>query len=164
MERSELVNQFRHRALRHLPRPVRPLGLRTRLDIRPMRFAVGLERPVHWERLAEARTAPSQAAFYLGRVREVGEDTVLALVWEHPSGRESLASLSVQADFGGEAPTPGTLLRIWTWVELPGGGHQQLRRKVEVEPHRLSDEERAELEDFLASMRAEGLEQDGDDT
>ncbi|WP_309896699.1 hypothetical protein [Archangium sp.] len=164
MAGSDFVSQFRHRALRHLPRAVRPLGLETRLDIRPMRFAVGLERPVHWERLVEAREAPSHAAFYLGRVKEVGEDGVLALAWEYPSGRESLATLSVRDDFGGEPPVPGSLLRIWTWVELPGGDERQPRRKVEVEQPHLSDSARDELKAFLQSLENEDLERTGDET
>lgn len=163
MERSDFVSRFRHQPLRHQPRPLRPLGLVTRLDIRPMRFAVGLERPVHWARLAEAKSAPSRAAFYLGRVKEVDEREVLALVWEYPSGRESLASLSVRVDFKGEPPVPGSLLRIWTWVELPGKGARRQRRKVEVEPLRLSKAAQEELEAFLDSMDAEQPERSEDD-
>ncbi|HEX5751289.1 MAG TPA: hypothetical protein VFZ09_34010 [Archangium sp.] len=128
-----------------------------------MRFAVGLERPIHWERLADARSAPSRVAFYLGRVKEVDEREVLALVWEYPSGRESLASLLVRVDFKGEPPVPGSLLRIWTWVELPGRGARRQRRKVEVEPLRLSEAAQEELDSFLASLEAEEPERSEDD-
>ncbi len=152
MAGSDFINQFQHRALRHLPRQVRPLGLRTRLDIRPLRFAVGLDRPVDWARFAGMNEAPSRAAFYLGRVRDVAEDVVVALLWEYPSGRESLATLSVQADFEGEPPPPGSLLRIWTWVELPGDGGQFPRRKVELQVPVLSDAAQEELEEFLATL------------
>jgi hypothetical protein len=161
---SGFINQFQHRALRHLPRKVRPLGMTTRLDIRPTRFALGLDQPVHWERLAEAHSAPCRTAFYLGRVKDVTEGDAVALLWEYPNGRESLTSLSVRRDFGGEPPAPGSLLRIWTWVELPGEGQHLARRKIEVKAPVLSEAARAELEAFLATLDVDGVELEADET
>lgn len=163
MDRSHFISHFQFRAKRHLPRPVRPPGLKTRLDIRPMRFPVGLEQLTAGVPEVEANAAPANTAFYLGRVKEVGEDAVLALVWECPSGREALATLSVREDFGGEPPVPGSLLHIWTWVELPGQDVRQPRRKIAVEAPQLSEAEQAELQSFLASLEAEDSNRGGDD-
>ena len=158
MERSHFVSHFQFRAERHLPRPVRPPGMKTRLDIRPMRFPVGLEQLVAGPPETAADAAPVNAAFYLGRVKEVSGDAVLALIWECPSGREALTTLSVQKDFDGEPPIPGSLLKVWTWVELPGQRVRRLRHKVEVEAPELSEEEEEEIEAFLASLEAKGEE------
>ena len=163
MARSHFVSHFRFRAERHLPRPVRPPGLKTQLDIRPMRFPVGLEQLTAGAPETEATAAPVNMAFYLGRVKEISGDVVLALVWESPSGREALATLSVHADFGGDPPVPGSLLHIWTWVELPGQDVRQQRRKVQIETPQLSAAEQAELQSFLVSLEAEDANRGKDD-
>lgn len=142
---SKLINQFRRRTFRHLPRPVRPPGLETQLELRPARFALGLGERVKWHALKEAEDAPVNGAYYLGRVEEVVGDEVLATLWERPSGREASTTLSVKEQLRGEAPAPGSLLRIWTWVELPGNGEQRPRLKVEVERVQLDESERSEL-------------------
>jgi len=59
------------------------------LELRPARFVLGLEEPLHWSKLKEANGAPVNGAFYIGRVEEVTDDEVLATVWERPSGREA---------------------------------------------------------------------------
>jgi hypothetical protein len=159
MERSHFVSHFPLRAERHLPRPLRPLGLKTRLDIRPTRFPVGLEHVVLGVPGGQAGSAPANAAFYLARVKEVSGDGVVALVWECPSGREALATLSVREDFAGEPPLPGSMLKIWTWVELPGQDVRRMRRRVEGGQPQLSESERAELQAFLESLEEEDAKQ-----
>lgn len=119
---------------------------------------VGVGESVHWSELSGARSAPLCPAFYLGRVEEVMGDEVLATVWERPSGREASTTLSVRKNLGGQPPPPGSLLRIWTWLELPGGGEQVSRLKVEVEPPRLSEPEREKLREVLESLKQDGSE------
>jgi len=157
---SKLVNQFRHRADRYLPRPVRAPGLETRLELRPARFALGLGEFFRWDEIDEARNAPVNGAFYLGRVEEVSGDDVLATVWERPSGREASTTLSVKDNFQGKAPASGNLLRIWTWVELPGQDERVPRLKVEVEEPQLTDTERQELRALAESLEKEVLPQE----
>jgi hypothetical protein len=158
MGASKFVSRFQHRALRHLPATPRLPGLESRLDLRPARFVVGLRERVHWTELAGARSAPLCPAFYLGRVEEVEEEQVLATVWERPSGREATATLSIPKDLGGRRPPLGSLLRIWTWVELPGGGAQVPRLQVEIERPRLSETERQKLRASLDSLKQDGGE------
>lgn len=161
---SAFINSWKYRARRYPPLPVRPLGLETRLDIRPKRFVVGLGEEDAWREPPTARSAPMRRAFYLGRVEEAGPgDEVLATVWECPSGREALATLSVAQDFQGEAPAPGSLLRIWTWLELPEPGRCIERREVQVKPIELSAEEREELRAFLEELKAQPPEREEED-
>lgn len=158
MSDSRFVSRFQHRAFRHLPRPVRSPGLETRLDLRPARFVLGLEEPVHWTRLEEAESAPVSGAFYLGRVEDVTGDEVLATLWERPSGREASTTLSVATDLSGTSPPLGSMLRIWTWMELPGGGQEVARLKVEVTAPRPSEVEREVLLELAKSLEQQ-LEQ-----
>jgi hypothetical protein len=161
---SAFVTGERYRAWRYPHIPVRPLGLETRLDIRPKRFVVGLGEEEAWKEPLTARSAPMRRAFYLGRVEEAGRgDEVLATVWECPSGREALATLAVAQDFKGETPTPGSLLRIWTWVELPGHGECTEHREVRVKPPELSAEERQELRAFLDELETHPQEPEAGD-
>ena len=161
---SAFIKSGKHRPWRYPPLPVRPLGLETCLDIRPKRFVVGLGEEEAGKEPGTARSAPMRRAFYLGRVEEAGPgDEVLATVWECPSGREALATLSVAQDFHGEAPTPGSLLRIWTWLELPGDGECIERREVQVKPVELSTRERQELQAFLDELGAHEQEPEAED-
>jgi hypothetical protein len=132
--------------------------LETRLDLRPARFVVGVGESVRWTDLVEERAAPVCPAFYLGRVEEVMEDSVLATIWERPSGREASTTLSVQTQLNGQCPPPGSLLRLWTWLELPGGGEQVSRLKVEVEPPRLDELERQRLRALVETLKHEAPE------
>lgn len=158
MGSSRFVRHFEHRALRHLPGPPRPSGLETRLDLRPARFVVGLGEPVQWAGLAGQGGAPVCPAFYLGRVEEVVEDEVLVTVWERPSGREATTALSVEEHLGGRRPPVGSLLRLWTWLELPGEGKQVERLRVEVQPPRLDESERQWLRGVVAELKREASE------
>jgi len=152
---SRFISRFQHRAFRHLPRPVRSPGLETRLDLRPARFVLGLGEPVHWTRLEEAESAPVSGAFYLGRVEDVTGDEVLATLWERPSGREASTTLSVETDLGGTSPPPGSMLRIWTWMELPGEGQEVARLKAEVDAPRPNAAERQALLELARSLAQE---------
>lgn len=158
MGSSRFVSHFRHRAPRHLPGPPRPRGLETRLDLRPARFVVGVGESVRWADMAGAHDAPVCLAFYLGRVEEVMGDEVLATIWERPSGREASTMLSVQKDLKGQPPAPGSLLRIWTWLELPGEDERVPRLKVEVVPPRLDEPERQRLRELVATLKQEASE------
>jgi hypothetical protein len=156
MGSSRFVSRFKHRARRYLPAATRPPGeLYSRLDLRPARFVVGLGEPVRWAALSGADAAPVCPAFYLGRVEEVTEEEVLATVWERPSGREATTALSIEEQLGGRRPPPGSLLRLWTWVELPGGGEQVPRLEVEVEPPRVEEPERQRLRALVESLKQE---------
>ncbi|NOK09493.1 hypothetical protein [Corallococcus exercitus] len=108
---------------------------------------------MRWETLADAQAAPVGGAFYVGRVEEVGEDDVVATLWERPSGREASTALSVTDHLGGRKPPPGSLLRIWTWVELPGGDKQVPRIKVKIEEPRVTEEGRKQLLDIAESLK-----------
>lgn len=160
MGASRFVSRFKHRASRYLPASARPPGaLRSQLDLRPARFVVGMGEPVRWSTLAGAGAAPVCPAFYLGRVEEVTEEEVLATVWERPSGREASTALSLDEHLGGRRPPPGSLLRLWTWVELPGGGEQVPRLEVKVELPRLEESERQRLRVLVESLKQEVSEQ-----
>jgi hypothetical protein len=163
MGASRLVRHFRHRAARHLPGAPRPPGLETRLDLRPARFVVGAGERVHWSEMADEQGAPVCPAFYLGRVEEVMEDEVLVTVWERPSGREASVSLSVENQLEGRRPAPGSLLRLWTWLELPGGDERVPRLKVEVESPRLDEPERQRLRTLVETLKHEVTERGGHD-
>jgi hypothetical protein len=165
MGRPYFIRSMRFRAFRHLPSPGRPLGLVSQLELRPARFLLGLGEKVRWEQLDKARSAPVNVAFYLGRVEEVAEDEIVATVWERPSGREAATVLSMAKHLPGQRPPPpGSLLRIWTWIELPGGGQQVPGLKVEVERPHLDEQQRAELRKFLDSLKAQAPETDEDET
>ncbi|KFA93010.1 hypothetical protein Q664_12070 [Archangium violaceum Cb vi76] len=116
---------------------------------------VGVGEPVRWSRLAGAHAAPVCPAFYLGRVEEVMEHEVLATVWERPSGREASVTLSVQEQLKGQRPAPGSLLRLWTWLELPGEGEQVPRLEVVVESSRLDAPGRQRLRELVETLRHE---------
>lgn len=164
MGTSKLVRKRRHRAMRHLPGPARPRGLEThRLELRPARFVVGVGEPVRWSLLAWAHAAPVCPAFYLGRVEEVMEDEVLVTVWERPSGREASVTLSVEKELKGQRPAPGSLLRLWTWLELPGGDERVPRLQVEVESSRLDEPERQRLRALVETLKHEIAERGGHD-
>lgn len=164
MEHSYFIRSMRFRAFRHLPSRGRPFGLVSQLELRPARFLLGLGERVRWEQLEQARSAPANVAFYLGRVEEVSGDEVVATVWERPSGREAATVLSVLEHLQGQRPPPGSLLRIWTWVELPGGGQQIPRHAVKVERPHLNEQERSELRKVLDLLEAQALETNEDET
>lgn len=164
MGHSYFTRSMRFRAFRHLPSRGRPFGLVSQLELRPARFLLGLGERVRWEQLEQARSAPVNVAFYLGRAEEVSGDEVVATVWERPSGREAATVLSVPEHFQGQPPPPGSLLRIWTWVELPGGGQQIPRHEVKVERPHLNEQQRAELRELLDSLQATAPETDEDET
>jgi hypothetical protein len=172
---SAFVRQLKHRARRFLPGPTRPPSLVTQLPVRPARFPVGLSEPVQWDDLPEAASAPLTPAFYLGRVEETGADgAVVATLWERPSGRELSTTLSVSEHFQGQAPLSGSLLRVWTWVELlEGEDHRATARnrvKVSVETPEASEKELKQTQHLLERLsRGEPgygkfpLEEKGDD-
>ena len=143
-----------HRALRFLPAEERTRPtLKTRVAVRPARFAIALEKVNEWPDLG---AAPVSRARYLGRVQEVGPgDEVLATLWECPSGRAVLAELSVAKEFEGNAPRPGDVLDVLTWVELPGGGRKVLHHRITRHPRKLSEEERGELRQLITALEQE---------
>jgi hypothetical protein len=128
-----------------VPALVRTTDFETDLDLRPARFTIGLGERVRWEDLPWADSAPSCGAFYLGRADAVTDEEVLATLWERPSGREATTTLNIRDHFEGQPPNPGDLLRIWTWVELPGEGEQRPGIKVTVETRELTEAERRHL-------------------
>jgi hypothetical protein len=96
-------------------------------------------------------------------VEEVMEHEVLATVWERPSGREASVTLSVKDQLKGQRPAPGSLLRLWTWLELPGGDERVPRLKVEVEPPRVDERERQRLRELVETLKHEVAERGGHD-
>lgn len=96
--------------------------------------------------------APVDVAFYVGRVDDVAGDQVGVRLWEWPSGRELVATFSAAQHLAGEPPNPGSMLRIWTWLELPGNGREVSRHRVECEPKILSEEERSRLRAELEAL------------
>jgi len=129
-------------------------GFLHRVDTRPQRFLVGADEQVEppEDQLSDA---PVNTTLYLGRVDDVEDSIVSATVWEHPSGRQGMVFLEIDADFEGPEPCFGDLLRIWTWVELPGGGVVTPRKRVQVERRELSEAERAELQELVDRWKAE---------
>lgn len=126
-----------------LPTGPKPIGLERRVPVRPARFVVGLDELVDSEEdralpPIPVQSAPLRVASYLGRVEEVDPAGALtATVWEIPSGREAITTLSPadSAIVGTFEPMPqsGDLLRIWTWIEFPLGGAEEHRVFFKIE-------------------------------
>jgi hypothetical protein len=127
--------------------------LHRRVDTRPARFVIGLDEDVDWRWLDGT---PVNPAFYLGRVEEVTADgSVVTTLWERPSGREAFAPLSLAEHFAGQAPSPGDLLRIWTWMELREDQPPVDHYRIEVETQTLSEEERELLTELVDELKRE---------
>ena len=159
---SWFVRQVPRRPLRFLQLPLpeaRLVRKGHRPPIRPARFPVGLDLeeadPVRLPKRVTDRleSAPVKPAFYLGRVEEVDSEGELTVrMWEWPSGRETLASLSADEHLEGPRPRPGDLLHVWTWIELPGSGEVDRRVAVQLEKPRLEEQEREALRRLLDSL------------
>jgi hypothetical protein len=147
---------------RFVPAQLGPPQLQRQVDVRPGQFVVGLDEDVSWDDLP---VTPINPAVYLGRVEEVTrEGLVVATLWERPSGREAIATLSVDDDFGRDAPSAGDLLRIRTWVEICEGGETRARSHVKVETQQLSSDERAELKRVRDALERQLEEPDAKST
>lgn len=62
-----------------------------------------------------------------------GSDTITVTLWEYPSGRELSAVLGIDAHLEGHTPREGQRIRVWTWMEYPGGGKRRPRVLVELD-------------------------------
>lgn len=143
---------------RFVPTAPRDLHLERRVPVQPARFVVGLEdhRELFPERVrARMVNAPQRPALYRGRVEEVGDDGELTVtVWETPGGREGVTSIrwgapeTVQLPPEG-APSPGDMLRIWTWIELGAGGSPTPRIVFEIVPTEPYPDELEPLDEAL---------------
>jgi len=85
---------------------------------------------------AKVGTAPMQLHHYVGRVeewpsRQTPEVTVT--LWQWPSGRELISTLSVRRHLKGARPPEGSFVRVWTWLELPGRDRRIAKIHVKVE-------------------------------
>lgn len=151
--RSWFVRQAPHRPWRRaLAGPTRAYcGLRpASAAASPSRYVVGLrdsaredpgdgtdgdgqvQRP-YPPRRAGVKSAPMAVAFYLGRVVEGSNAAVTyATLWERPGGQELAASFQWETRWSERPPVEGDLLRVWTWLELPGGGQIDERLWIEV--------------------------------
>ena len=88
-----------------------------------------------------------------------------ATLWEWPNARELIASLPLEEYFPGEKPAPGSLVRLWTWLELPGGGEVIPRHHAELQqPPKPSQDERERLRKLLDSLGVPTVTMGGDDT
>jgi len=141
---SRFVRRIPRYPARFLPTDPRPVSLERRVPVRPARFVVGLDELIGSEEdqalpPIPVRYAPLRVASYLGRVEEIDSaGEITATVWEIPSGREAVTTLSptdpavVPGAFE-PTPQPGDLLRIWTWVELPAEGPEEHRVFFKIE-------------------------------
>lgn len=138
MTGSRFVRRVPRHPRRFLPTAPKPVRLKRHVSVRPARFVVGLDELVGADEdqalpPISVDSAPLRVANYLGRVEELDEaGEITATVWEIPSGREAVTTLSptdpavVRESFE-PPPEPGDLLRIWTWVELPPNGSEKPR-------------------------------------
>lgn len=93
-------------------------GFVTSLPHRPLRFAVGLREQVSPDRIK----APIQQTYYLGRVEDIDESGIVAVVWESPNGWRHTARIE-NADLATPRATKvGDLVRLWTWATIEGPG------------------------------------------
>jgi hypothetical protein len=128
--------------------------------VRPARFVVGLDELVGADEdkalpPISVKSAPLRVANYLGRVEELNETgKITATVWEIPSGREAVTTLSptdpaiIRESFE-PPPELGDLLRIWTWVELAqdGSGSEQPQVFFNIETDETDEGDEADEAD-----------------
>jgi hypothetical protein len=104
-------------------------ALLRRLPDAPGPFALrpGLHRLPAWVR-GQIQAPIARPGLQLGRLQAPSNEPAgwLAEVWEVPSGRHLRVWLRADDQAGGDAPTEGAPVHIWTWDE-PGSGSDPVR-------------------------------------
>lgn len=139
-----------------------------RMPVEPGVFSVGLEAFAEVEDHARRAglpplpavdfdSAPFDVERYLGRVEEISASgTVIATLWEVPSGRHGTAAFESDTRFQPEAPRVGALVHVWAWSERSDDGEVKTKNLVRVENRVLTEEERAEFRALLKATEGEG--------
>jgi hypothetical protein len=163
VSRSWFIRSVPRYPARFLPTAAKEAHLGRRVPVRPARFVVGLEEheePWPAEVVGQLQGAPQRAAIYLGRVEEVGPKGELTVtVWETPSGREAVTTLSagdavILPELTTEQrPEIGDLLRIWTWIELDERGNQTPRVVYRVVPDEPDQADLARLDQVISALK-----------